>query len=298
MIWLRQHYDALWQAVGRLRASPVNTVLSMLAIGIALSLPAGGQLLLQNGVQLARSAAPNPQISIYLTMSADDGAVSALSHVLRQHPAVRTAEWVSRETTLARYRQSEGLREVIDVLPRNPFPHAFVVTPADDSPAAMASLSAELRKLPNVEHVQLDSDWVRRLDALLRLGRSFVMVLGLLLGIGLVAITFNITRLQVLTQSQEIELSALLGATASFIRRPFLYFGTLLGVLGGGLAWLLVGAAGLSLAEPVRELSQLYGLSVQLAGFGLAESASLLVLAGALGWLGTALSLRQHLARV
>ena len=91
--------------------------------------------------------------------------------------------------------------------------------------------------------MQLDSAWVRRLDALLRIGRTSVVLLALLLGVGLVAITFNTIRLQVMTSRAEIELSRLLGATDAFIRRPFHYFGVLLGLLGGVVAWLIVGGA-------------------------------------------------------
>ena len=101
----------------------------------------------------------------------------------------------------------------------------------------------ELRKLPRVEHVQLDSAWVQRLDALLRLGRTAVVLLASLLGVGLMAITFNAIRLQVLTSRAEIEVSRLLGATDAFIRRPYYWFGTLQGLLGGVIAWAIVAVA-------------------------------------------------------
>ncbi|MBK6638186.1 MAG: ABC transporter permease [Rhodocyclaceae bacterium] len=297
MIWLLQHRQALALALLRLKASPLNSLLSILAMGVALALPAGGQLLVDNGVRLARSSAPAPQISLYLRMDADSAQVAGVRERLAANRDIASSQFLSRDETLQRFKGSEGLRDVIDVLPQNPFPHAFVVTPRDDSPASMDLLAVELRALPAVDHVQLDSDWVRRLDALLRFLKSAVAVLALMLGTGLVAITFNITRTQVLMQRDEIVVSELLGATASYVRRPFLYFGTLLGLLGGVLAWCVVLAASVWLGQPLQEVALLYGLSAQLTTLSAAESIGLVALAAALGWLGTALSLGQHLSR-
>ncbi|CAB1367513.1 permease-like cell division protein FtsX [Denitratisoma oestradiolicum] len=295
--WLSQHRSALGLALRRLAQAPVNTLLSVVAIGVALALPAGGLLLLGNAAQLARNAAPTPQISLFLALDADARAVTGVESALKAHGGVSEYRYIPREQTRQRMRSAEGLGDVIDALPENPFPDAFVVQPRDDSPAAMEALARNLATLPRVEHVQLDSAWVRRLDALLRLGRSGVALLALLLGVGLVAITFNTIRLQVLTQRAEIEVSRLLGATDAFIRRPFHWFGTLQGLAGGLLAWAMAQGAALMLRSPIAELAQLYSLNFMLSPLEVRESLVLLALAAVLGWLGAALSLRQYLLR-
>jgi cell division transport system permease protein len=293
--WLSQHWQAFQLALRRLVASPVNTLLSLLAIGIALALPAGGQMLLTNALQVARGTAPTPQISLFLDLGADRRASQEVEARLKNHPGVKAVRLIAREDTLTRMKASEGLGDIIDALPKNPFPDAFAVLPADDRPEVTEQLATEFRKLPKVAHVQLDSDWVRRLDALLRIGRTSVVLLALLLGVGLVAITFNTIRLQVMTSRTEVELSRLLGATDAFIRRPFHYFGLLLGLLGGVVAWLVVAGATLWLRAPIGELAQLYSLDFSLRPLSAIDSAALLCAAAALGWLGASLSLRQHL---
>lgn len=295
MIWLSQHIAALSLAFERLRAAPFNALLSTLAMGIALALPAGGQLLIANGSQFARTATPAPELSIYLRPTADRATADTVAQALKKLPGIRTADFIDRDATLARFKATDGLREVIEAIPRNPFPHAFVIHPADESAAAMDELAATLRSWPQVEHVQLDSDWVRRLDALLKFGRSAVIVLGLLLGIGLIGITFNVTRLQVLTRRDEIEVSQLIGASSSFVRRPFLYFGSVLGLGGGLCAWLIVQLGAWWLRSPLEEVAQLYELNVHFSGLDWAMSAKLIGFAGLLGWLGTALSLSHHM---
>ncbi|MBU1645395.1 MAG: permease-like cell division protein FtsX [Gammaproteobacteria bacterium] len=296
IVWLRQHRNALALALRRLAGAPVNTLLSLLAIGVALALPAGGQMLYSN----ARSALPglsaSPQISLFMAVDAKSKDTQDIAERLHRFDGIASAKPVSREVTLARMKAGAGLAEVLEALPQNPFPDAFVVNPRDERPEAMEKLAAELRKLPRVEHVQLDSAWVQRLDALLRLGRTAVLLLALLLGVGLVAITFNSIRLQVLTSRAEIEVSRLLGATDAFIRRPYYWFGALQGLLGGLVAWAMVFGATVWLRGPIFDLASLYRLDFALAPLAASDAGLMLVLAAALGWTGAALSLHETTA--
>lgn len=294
LVWVAQHRAAAVLAFNRLAVSPVNSLLSLFAIGVALALPAGGQMLLANAQHLAGTTTAVPQISLFMNASADRRASTEIDTRLRRFAGVGAVQFLPREETLTRMKTSLGLKDVIEALSANPFPDAFVVTATDDSPAAMEKLAAEFRQWPKVEHVQLDSAWVRRLDALLKLGRTAVIALGALLGAGLIVITFNIIRMQVLTHRAEIDVSQLLGATEGFIRRPFLYYGTLLGVAGGAIAWLLVTAGALWLRGPLGELARLYEFSLVLTTLDGRDSMLLLAFATGLGWLGAMLSLRQY----
>lgn len=296
-VWLVQQRDAFVLALRRLAGAPVNSLLSLLAIGVALALPAGGQMLLANALRLAGTTSALPQISVFMSAGADRRASAEIESRLNKFGGVKQLRFLPREETLARLKTDSGLRDVIEALPGNPFPDAFVITAADDSPAAMAKLAAEFRQWPKVDHVQLDSAWVLRLEALLKLGRTAVMLLGALLGAGLIAISFSIIRMQVLTHRAEIEVSRLLGATDGFIQRPFLYYGVLLGLGGGVVAWLLVGAAALWLRAPLAELVRLYDLTLVLQALDGRDSALLLGFAAGLGWLGAMISLRQHLGQ-
>jgi cell division transport system permease protein len=295
MTWLIQHGRAARLAVHRLAAAPLNSLLFLLAIGVALALPAGGQMLLANAQRLAGIASAAPQISVFMAANADRAMAAEIESRLRKRGDLKRVQFLPREETLARMKANPGLRDVIEALAANPFPDAFVLTAADERPQAMEQIAAELRKWPRIEHVQLDSDWVRRLDALLELGRTAVLMLGVLLGLGLIAISFSIIRMQVLAHRAEIEVSGLLGATDGFIRRPFLYYGFLLGLGGGIIAWLLVGAAVLWLRAPLGELVRLYDLTLALQPPDARDSALLLAVAAGLGWLGSIISLRQHL---
>jgi cell division transport system permease protein len=295
MNWLRTHWNACQLAFARLTTAPLNTLLSVLGIGIALALPAGGQLLLTHVAALTQGVSATPQLTVFLAVDVERKTTQAIEARLKGLQEVTKTQMLAREDTLKRMKSVEGLADVIAALPNNPFPDAIVVTPEDDVPATIERLATTVRQWPQVEHVQMDADWARRLHALIRLAKTGVLLLATLLSIGLVTITFNTIRLQVLTRQAEVEVSRLLGATDAFIRRPFLWYGGLLGLLGGGTAWLIVAAATLWLRLPVAELAQLYGLDLMLALPTAADSAQLLGAAALLGWLGAALSMRQHL---
>lgn len=292
--WLSQHRAALGLALRRLWATPFNTLLSLLAIGIALTLPAFGYVALDNLRELGRSASGVQQISVFMEVGASKAEVAAIENRLQ---ALSTAKitFVPRDEALKRLKKSEEMTEIVASLPRNPLPDAFIVDPLNTAPAALEALREEMAGWPKVAHVQLDSAWVKRFDAFLRLGKLAVLMLAGLFGAGLVAVTFNTIRLQVMAQAAEIEVARMIGATDAFIRRPFYYFGALQGALGGLLAALLVIGALRLLAAPIGELAALYGGSFMLHAPELVEVALLSCVGAMLGWLGAQLSVSLSL---
>jgi len=294
--WLSQHRAAFALSVRRLLAAPFNTLLSLLAIGIALTLPAFGYVVLDNLRELGRSASGVQEISVFMEVGAARKDIAEIESRLQTLPGVRFT-FVPRDEALKRLQKSEEMAEIVASLPRNPLPDAFIVEPADASPEALDVLRQELASWPKVAHAQLDSAWVKRFDAFLRLGKLTVLMLAGLFGAGLVAVTFNTIRLQVLAQAAEIEVARMIGATDAFIRRPFHYFGALQGVLGGLVASGLVFAALHLLAGPVGELAALYGGSFALHAPGVQEIAVLCAAGGILGWLGAQLSVSLSLRR-
>jgi cell division transport system permease protein len=290
--WLRQHREALARALGRLGAQRMATLLNALVIGVALSLPAGGYLVLSGLQSVAQRVSYEPQVSVFLKAGA---AREDLEARLRKDARVAGLRFVSRDEALAELRVAEDLADVIAELERNPLPDAFVVRGADSAPAALEALAAALRALPGVARVQVDSAWAQRLAALVRTGRLALGALAVLLATGLVAVTFNTIRLQILTQREEIEVSRLLGATDAFVRRPLLYLGLLQGAAGGALGLaILAGALGV-LNLGVRDLAQTYGSSFSLPFLGWGDALSVVGFSGFLGWLGSAMSVSRHL---
>ena len=211
--------------------------------------------------------------------------------------ATGKSRFVPKEEALKRMQKSEGMAEIVASLPRNPLPDAFIVEPSNTDPEALEILRKEIAGWPKVAHVQLDSAWVKRFDAFLKLGKLALSMLAGLFAAGLVAVTFNTIRLQVMAQTAEIEVARMIGATDSFIRRPFYYFGALQGGLGGLLAAGLVLAGLRLLGAPVGDLATLYGANFSLHTPGVGEVAALVGCGALLGWLGAQLSVSLSLRK-
>ena len=295
--FIAQHLAALYGAFRRLVAAPLSTILSLLVIGTALALPSAGWVVLDNSSTIAGNASGVQQISLFMTLDADKKDVAEIKSRLRD-AALGAWRFVAKDEALQHLKSSEGMAEIIESLPKNPLPDAFVVEPANTEPESLEGLAKTFSAWPKVAHVQLDSAWIKRLNAFLQIGKlSVVMLAGLFAG-ALVVVTFNTIRLQILAHAAEIEVAKLIGATDAFIRRPFQYFGALQGAFGGLFAALLVSMAGMLLQAPVGELVALYGASFALRGLSLASIAVLMSIGAGLGWLGAQLSVAIHLRRI
>jgi cell division transport system permease protein len=290
--WLRQHRGALARAVRKLAAQRAATLLNALVIGVALSLPAGGYALLANLQGVAQRFTFEPQLSVFLKPEAKRAELEAR---LRADARVAALRFVPRDEALAELRVAEGLADVVAALERNPLPDTFVVRAADGGAAALEELARALQALPGVANVQVDSAWAERLAALARIGRLALAALAVLLATGLVAVTFNTIRLQILTQREEIEVSQLLGATDAFVRRPFFYQGILQGLAGGVLALVILWAGLWVLNLGVRDLAQAYGSSFELAFLPVGDILTVAAFSALLGWLGALLSVSKYL---
>jgi cell division transport system permease protein len=295
---LIEHLRVLHYTLRRLLLTPNATLLNILIIGIALSLPVGGYVLLKSVQSLGSQIAGTPQVSVFLATGTSPGDIERIGEKLKQHPGIKRIEFVSREVALKQLQQSTGLADVIGGLSQNPLPDAFVIYPKEGSLKALESLRDELKTWQHFEHVQLDSAWVHKLEALLGFGRMAVVILAALLSFALIAITFNTIRLQILTRREEIEVAKLIGATDAFIRRPFLYFGLTQGLLGGIAAWLLVAGSLLLLNHQVGTLTQLYASNFSLQHLSPGDSVTLLGFSAYLGWLGAWFSVSQHLWQI
>lgn len=296
--WISHHFHAFALAFKRLGTAPLGSLLSIGVMGIAFSLPAGIYVMLENLQAFSGGFSAAPQLSLFLKPEASKEDVAEIESILKQNSKVADFRFMPKDRALEQFKKDSEWANVLEGLKHNPLPDAFVITAATSSPEALKKLQAEVAKMPAVEHAQVDSAWAKRLDALLRLGRWTVLMLTALLSFSVIAVAFNTIRLQILTMRDEIEVSKLIGATNRFVRRPFLYFGAIQGMIGGALAWLIISAGIHLMDERLEQLMRLYETTFHLYHLSLEDSVSLLLFSGWLGWSGAWLSVANHLGRI
>jgi cell division transport system permease protein len=303
-ILFRQHRFAFGAAMAHVRKAPGSFLFNVLVVAMALTLPFAGVTLLDNVRPMSEQLSVDPEISVFLKMDASreqaQGLASAMRSIVKDSRA--KIVFVPREKALDTLKDKSGLADVLAALGENPLPDSYVLKLDGVSSAAAAArvddVAQRLRALPEVDSVQVDSAWVKRLAALLGVLRLALLLLAATLGMVVIAVVFNTIRLQVLTQREEIAASKLLGATDNFIHRPFYYSGALLGLCAGAVA---LGAVALSLRPlngAIAEFARLYASEFQLAALPPLGIAGLLAISAGLGLVGAMLSVQRHLARL
>jgi cell division transport system permease protein len=302
--WFRQHRYALRAALVHLRRSPGGFLFNILVVAIALALPFTGVTLLDNVRPMSEQLSVDPEISVFLKQDTPRDQAEALAVSLRQAVKDKQAKIVftPREKALDQLKEKSGLADVLTTLGDNPLPDSYVLK-LDAFRNAQAGgdvdqLAEQIRALPVVDTVQVDSAWVKRLAALLNVLRLALLLLAATLGTVVIAVIFNTIRLQVMTQREEILVSKLIGATDSFIHRPFYYTGALLGLCAGGLALAAVSLALRPLNTAIAEFARLYASEFQLVPLPPLAMAGLLALSAGLGLIGALLSVQRHLSKL
>jgi cell division transport system permease protein len=295
--YLTHHAQSLLGSVGRLARAPFATALTVLVIGLALALPLALGLFVANAMSATGGFTGAVDVSVYFKPEVAMARVQQLAQSARARAGVAAVQVISAADALQEFRQYSGFGTALQALGQNPLPNMLHVRPAADAaaPADLEALRHYLAAWPEVDLVQVDSEWVLRFNAILELLRRVLGIAAILLGAGVLAVIGNTIRLEIQGRRNEIEVVRLVGGSSGFVRRPFLYTGMLYGLGGALLAWAMVGTAVLVLRAPVASLARLYGSSYSLRGAGLEDLGWVFGAGLGLGWLGAWLAAARHL---
>jgi len=295
-----RHLQALLGSLGRLARSPLSTALTLLVIALALALPTSLRLFVSNAQLATGNFANAVDVSVYLKTDVPLAKAQQLAQAAGQRAEVAAVTVIAADKGLEDFRTYSGFGEALQALKENPLPHVLHVRPKaeDSSAAALESLRRYFSAWPEVDLVQVDSEWVMRFNAILEVLRWLLLIAAVLLGLGVLAVIGNTIRLEIQGRRAEIEVTKLVGGSNSFVRRPFLYTGVLYGLGGALLAWGIVAIAVAVLGDPVATLARLYGSRYVLRGPSRDDIGILLGAGAALGWLGAWISAARHLRSI
>ncbi|MGH8210806.1 MAG: permease-like cell division protein FtsX [Steroidobacteraceae bacterium] len=295
-----RHTQALLGSVGRLARNPFATALTLLVIGLALALPMALRLFVTNAQAATGDFANAVDMSVYLKTDVPLAKAEQLAAAARQRAEIAAVTLIPADKALEEFRTYSGFGAALEALKENPLPHVLHIRPRpqDSSAATLESLRRYFTAWPEVDIVQIDSEWVMRFNAILEVLGRLLVIAAVLLGAGVLAVIGNTIRLEILNRRAEIEVTKLVGGSNGFVRRPFLYTGMLYGLGGAVLAWLIVEAAVAVLGQPVATLAQLYGSRYSLQGPSGDDIGIVLAAGIVLGWLGAWISAARHLRSI
>jgi cell division transport system permease protein len=293
-----RHLQVFFYSLGLLSRSPFSTLLTAAALGIALALPAGLYVILDHAKELSGDFDSINQISLFMKKGTSKKIIKKIQHQLSASPEVAQIKHISQEAALQEFQDNSGFGDALKALKNNPLPHLLIVYPSltHKEPEQINSLLRELKKIPQVDLVQLDIQWLQRLYAIIHIGQRGILLIGSLLALAVLLIVGNTIRLAIENRRNEIVVMKLIGGTDSFIRRPFLYTGFWYGLLGSLIAILLVNLSLIIINDPLAQLSSLYENNIFSLGLmGVKASTTLLLSGCLLGLMGARLAIGKHL---
>ena len=294
--YLSLHLESARNAARHFIRQPFATLLILLMLAIAMTLPLALYLGVQSGQAVLGKLNEAPQITLYMELSADEVDNEAVKTLLAEDARISKSEFVGKQKGLQELQQSMGAQDLVSMLDDNPLPDVFIVTPdAGTAPEAMQILHQDLSELPMVETARLDTEWMQTLYQINAFLHRIFWFLAITLSVAFVLVAHNTIRLQILSRKEEIEITKLLGAPASFIRRPFLYQAAWQSLLSAAIsiglcAWLMRASQPL-----INQIFRPYGLNIEWRFFHAWEILMVLAVVSALGISGAWLATQQHL---
>ncbi|MGJ8692858.1 MAG: permease-like cell division protein FtsX [Thalassotalea sp.] len=292
-----RHLQQAIGSLGELWRTPFTTAMTILVLGISLTLPATLQLFVKNAQQITAQWSSASEISLFLKLSVSEKSAQNLVQRIELYPEVKSVKYISAQQALDEFKVLSGFGDALGYLAKNPLPATVLVTPNQRSSQAQAAneLLNKLKQEREVEQGKLDLEWLTRLEAIAQLIEDIVFAIGFLLCGSVVLIIGNTIRLAILNQKDAIAVMKLVGATDSFIQRPFLYAGAWYGILGGLFACFTIAILAKYLSVAISALTEVYQQQLELKMLSLSEMLILIVFAVLLGLLGSYLSVRRHI---
>lgn len=283
------HAHAFFSSLGRLVASPFTSIMTIAVLAIAISLASGFYILVNNLQQLTGNLETSNQISLFLRDDVSEMHANKLANNVRENVNIKEVKLITREQALAEFKSYSGFGAVIDRLEENPLPIVIQVLAKNtlDDKQELASLFKSFQQYPEVDFAQMDIQWLERLQSIVSLARLFASLVNILLAAAVLFIIGNTVRLELHARREEVVIAKLVGATNSFIYRPFLYTGFWIGFISGVSAWFIVTTLMLILRQSVEILSDLYGGGLHLVFLSFPETMAMIFIASLLGIFGS-----------
>ena len=160
----------------------------------------------------------------------------ALQPLVEAVPNVAGVEFITNEEAMEDFQEDYD-PELFDILDASAFRHRYVIHLTDIS--LMSQTKQDLENVDGIAKVNAHLDYAQAFI----MARNIVSIVSLILIVILIIVSFfimsNTIKLATFTRREEIAIMKMVGASNGFIRCPFIVEGLVLGVLGGGLAFLI-----------------------------------------------------------
>lgn len=298
-LFFKNHHQAAIKSLERLRCHRWSALFTCSVIALTLTLPLMLFIFVKNINLLTDKIENVPKITLYLDTTLTPENIDNLINQFSSWPKVGKINYISPEEGLKHLVESVGIDSMLHHLKQNPLPPVLEITlaPGYEDESQMNAMVKELKGYKEIQEVQYDIDWVKRLFAFIFLIKSITLGIGIILGIGVILIVGNTIKFAIEQYRQEIEVFKMIGASNAMIRRPFLYMGIYYGLFGALLAFLIVVIFMVFLSSAVNRLASAFASSFNLQFFSSVGLAEICLLGMVLGLIGAFVVVKRNIYR-
>ncbi|OBT12941.1 cell division protein FtsX [Vibrio sp. UCD-FRSSP16_10] len=296
--YFRSHYIVAKESLREIAQRPLGNLFTLAVIAIVLALPSSLYVVAKNILNAAEQVSQPAAVSAYLQEGTPEARIMLIKDQLEGDESVAKVEYISSQQGLDDLSSHAGFNDAISLLHDYALPALLVIHPAQASNTTQQHILDLAKSIDVFSDVRVDQDWLQRFDAVKTLSSSLAIALACMMLVAVILIIGNTMRFNVLARKEEIQVMKFLGATNSFILRPYLYTGMWFGLIGALLAWIITLALSLFLDSTVQSVAVLYDSSFTLRALGLDESVILLLVGSFLGLFAAQASARRHLSEI
>lgn len=282
---------ALKEAIVAFKRAPMLAGLSATMIGLSLLVVALFGIAAYNIKRVLERVESRVEVVAYIRDDADFNAVRIAQREIEKMPEVRETRYISRAQALELAKQElPEFRNLFGGLETNPLPASIEVSlkPGQTGPEAVKHVADRIAAYPFVEDVRYGREWLDKVYLLRRVAGAATLLLGGAFAIVAALIIGAAVRMAIFARRDEISIMRLVGATDSFVRRPFIFEGLFTGLAGGSLALVATYFIFKALSRRLFQLEWLPDLWVL----------AILGAGGALGAIASSVAVRRHLREI
>jgi len=213
-MWAIRHAQNAIASLGRLTRNTTSTLMTTSVIGIALALPGGLYLTIDSFRSIGDDWDSNPTISVFLDLDVSDESSKIIAKKIMDIQGVSSTKIITSEEAFQEFRMLSNFGDTLDLLGSNPLPAVIIIKPDDmhGTIDQMEKIILNVNKIPQIDLIQVDTQWVKRLNAILKIIERGIYILALLLCVAIFLIIGNTIRLEILNRSEEIKIIRLVGS--------------------------------------------------------------------------------------
>ena len=279
----------------------LNTLLIIAVIAVSLLIPLVFYILIQNVTVYTDNINMGRNITVYLEPNVSAEQASVIRDTFARDKRIKEVELITADDALADFSQALGLEsnEILSA-DKNPLPHVIVVTPQDEytTDDYLEQMASEIKANREVAMVQLDKQWFNRLHSLIAFLHALTTVVSVILLMSVLLTIINSIAARVATHRNEIEVMKLVGATNTYICRPYFYLGLWFGILGSLVAVWLSSLAVVFSESLVNGIAEAYDTHISLHGLTFEEMLLVILVASILAALVSSFCAYENIAKI